>query len=126
MNREKVSAPPPQFGGHAALARDIQFAPGLLLAGLALLALAAFLLSLAVGSVRIPLDDIVTVLLGGDAAKPAWTTIVLQFRLPKALTAMLAGAALSVSGLQMQTLFRNPLAGPFVLGISSGASLGVA
>ena len=126
MNREKVSTPPSHVDMQAALARDFLYAPGLLLAGLLLLALAAFMLSLAVGSVHIPLRDIVAVLLGGDAAKPAWATIVLQFRLPKALTAMLAGAALSVSGLQMQTLFRNPLAGPFVLGISSGASLGVA
>lgn len=126
MNRQKVSTPPSQFDMHAAFARDFLYAPGLLLAVLVLLALAAFVLSLAVGSVRIPLRDIVAVLLGGEAAKPAWETIVLQFRLPKAVTAMLAGAALSVSGLQMQTLFRNPLAGPFVLGISSGASLGVA
>ncbi len=126
MNREKVSTPPSHLDMHAAFVRDILYAPGLLLACLVLLALAAFILSLAVGSVRIPLRDIVAVLLGGDAAKPAWATIVLQFRLPKAVTAMLAGAALSVSGLQMQTLFRNPLAGPFVLGISSGASLGVA
>lgn len=85
-----------------------------------------FLLSLAVGSVRIPLDEIIRVLLGGDASRDSWTNIILKFRLPKALTAMLAGAALAVSGLQMQTFFRNPLAGPYVLGISSGASLGVA
>lgn len=98
---------------------------------LSLLALAggllgAFLLSLAVGSVVIPLEQIITILLGGEAARATWTTILLDFRLPKALTALLAGAALGVSGLQMQTLFRNPLADPFVLGISSGASLGVA
>ncbi len=88
--------------------------------------LVIFLLSLAVGSVNIPLDQIITVLLGGEAEKVSWTNIVLRFRLPKALTASLAGAALGVSGLMMQTFFRNPLAGPFVLGISSGASLGVA
>ncbi len=126
MNRGKVSPATAEFGTHSSLTRGYVLAPGLLLAGLALIALAVFLLSLAVGSVRIPIDEIVAVLLGGDASKPAWATIVLKFRLPKALTAMLAGAALSVSGLQMQTLFRNPLAGPFVLGISSGASLGVA
>jgi iron complex transport system permease protein len=85
-----------------------------------------FLLSLAVGSVNIPLEDIVSILMGGEPAKATWTNIILKFRLPKALTATLAGAALAVSGLQMQTIFRNPLAGPFVLGISSGASLGVA
>ena len=126
MNRENVPFATSNMRVHASLTQGISAAPGLLLAGLALVALAAFMLSLAVGSVRIPLDEIVAVLLGGDASKPAWATIVLKFRLPKALTAMLAGAALSVSGLQMQTLFRNPLAGPFVLGISSGASLGVA
>ena len=126
MSRGNIPLSTPNLGVQAELARGVALGPGLMLAGLALVALAAFLLSLAVGSVRIPLDEIVAVLLGGEASKTAWTTIVLKFRLPKALTAMLAGAALSVSGLQMQTLFRNPLAGPFVLGISSGASLGVA
>ncbi|MCX7595430.1 MAG: iron ABC transporter permease [Fischerella sp.] len=85
-----------------------------------------FLLDIALGSAQIPLNQVITVLLGEQPEKSAWTTIILKFRLPKALTATLAGAALGVSGLQMQTLFRNPLAGPFVLGISSGASLGVA
>lgn len=85
-----------------------------------------FLLDIAFGSVSIPLNQVVTVLLGGEAQKITWTNIILKFRLPKAITATLAGAALGVSGLQMQTLFRNPLAGPFILGISSGASLGVA
>jgi iron complex transport system permease protein len=66
------------------------------------------------------------ILTGGVPARDTWTTIVLSFRLPKAITAALAGSALAVSGLLMQTLFRNPLADPFVLGISSGASLGVA
>jgi iron complex transport system permease protein len=84
------------------------------------------LLSLALGSVQIPLRDVVTILTGGEPARATWTTIVMDFRLPKALTAVLAGSALAISGLQMQTLFRNPLAGPFVLGINSGASLGVA
>jgi iron complex transport system permease protein len=88
--------------------------------------LGIFTVSLMVGSVRIPFDQIVTVLLGGEAERTSWTNIVLKFRLPKAITAALAGAALGVSGLMMQTFFRNPLAGPFVLGISSGASLGVA
>jgi iron complex transport system permease protein len=86
----------------------------------------AFLLSLSFGSVRIPLEQVLTILLGGEAERASWTTIIYDFRLPKALTAALAGAALGVSGLQMQTLFRNPLADPFVLGVSSGASLGVA
>lgn len=85
-----------------------------------------FLLSLVAGSVSIPPAQVLTILSGGTPERLTWTTIVLDFRLPKALTALLAGAALAVSGLQMQTLFRNPLADPFVLGISSGASLGVA
>jgi iron complex transport system permease protein len=85
-----------------------------------------FMLVLAMGSVRIPLEDILAVLTGGEASKDSWKTIILQFRLPKATTAILAGAALGVSGLMMQTFFRNPLADPFILGVSSGASLGVA
>ncbi|MEL6438183.1 MAG: iron ABC transporter permease [Cyanobacteria bacterium J06621_8] len=85
-----------------------------------------FLADLAFGSVNIPIQQVVTTLLGGEAQKTTWTTIIIKFRLPKALTATLAGAALGVSGLQTQTLFKNPLAGPFILGISSGASLGVA
>ena len=97
----------------------------LLLALIGLLA-AVFLLALAVGSVNIPLNDIAAILSGGEATKASWATIVLKFRLPRAVTAVLAGAALGVSGLMMQTFFRNPLAGPFVLGISSGASMGVA
>ena len=87
---------------------------------------ALLLLSLALGSAAIPFDQVLSVLLSGDADKPAWTNIVLKFRLPKTLTAMLAGMSLGVSGLLMQTYFRNPLAEPFVLGLSSGASLGVA
>ena len=86
----------------------------------------AFLLDLALGSVDIPINEVVKILLGQEPEKVTWTHIILKFRLPKALTATLSGAALGVSGLQMQTLFKNPLAGPFVLGISSGASLGVA
>lgn len=98
----------------------------LVLLGLCAAALALFLIALAVGSVNIPLDQIVHVLLGGEAEKASWTNIVLKVRLPRAITAVLAGAALSVGGLLMQTFFRNPLADPFILGISSGASLGVA
>jgi len=85
-----------------------------------------FLTSLAMGSVSIPLHDVITVLFGGIPQKESWSDIIIQFRLPKAITAVLAGAALSTSGLQLQTLFNNPLAGPSVLGISAGASLGVA
>lgn len=88
--------------------------------------IALFLLVLMIGSVKIPMSEIITVLVGGEASKSSWETIILQVRLPKAITAILAGAALGISGLMMQTFFRNPLAGPFILGISSGASLGVA
>lgn len=95
----------------------------LLLIGLLLL---TFTLSLSLGSVNIPFADVITILTGGEPAKATWSVIILKIRLPRAITAVLAGAALAISGLQMQTLFRNPLAGPFVLGISSGASLGVA
>ena len=90
------------------------------------LALAAFLVSLFVGSVQIPVRDVLAALTGGETGRATWSTIVLDYRLPKAITALLAGAALSVSGLAMQTLFRNPLADPYVFGISAGASLGAA
>ncbi|MEC4812870.1 MAG: iron ABC transporter permease [Scytonema sp. PMC 1069.18] len=98
----------------------------LLFPTLLIILILTFLLNLALGSVHIPLNQVITILLGQQPEKNTWTTIILKLRLPKAITATLAGAALGVSGLQMQTLFRNPLAGPFVLGISSGASLGVA
>ena len=81
--------------------------------------------NLFLGTVRIPVSEILTILVGGDAAEIP-TNIVLQSRLPQALTAIVAGAGLAVSGLQMQTVFRNPLAGPSVLGISNGSALGVA
>lgn len=84
------------------------------------------LVSIGLGSVAIPIDEIIAVLLGNNSSKSSWSTIILHFRLPKAITAMLVGSGLSIAGLLMQTLFKNPLAGPFVLGISSGASLGVA
>ena len=85
-----------------------------------------FLLNIRLGSVNIPLKQVVFSLLGQPVEKQSWHFIIQEFRLPKALTAVLAGAGLSIAGLLMQTLFRNPLAGPFVLGISNGASLGVA
>ena len=97
----------------------------ILFAMLAALTLFLFLLDLAVGAVAVPLGDVWAALTGGDCPR-ATAKIILNIRLIKAVVALLAGAALSVSGLQMQTLFRNPLAGPYVLGISSGASLGVA
>ncbi|MFN8286235.1 MAG: iron ABC transporter permease [Chitinophagales bacterium] len=94
--------------------------------GLALLVI-SFFLQILLGSVSIPFGDVVAILLKGDAyPNEVWRTIVWDSRLPGALAAVVAGAGLGVSGLQMQTLFRNPVAGPFVLGISAGASLGVA
>ena len=97
---------------------------GLILLTLTLLII--FLLSLTLGSVPIPLTEVLTILLGGPATKPTWQEIILNFRLPRSLTAMAAGSALALSGLQLQALFRNPLAGPSVLGINAGASLGAA
>jgi iron complex transport system permease protein len=87
--------------------------------------LGAFILSLTLGSVSIPISFLFDYFIGASD-KQVWINIIENFRLPKAITAVLAGAALAISGLQMQTLFRNPLAGPFILGISSGAGLGVA
>lgn len=92
---------------------------------LSVLTAVLFFIDLSVGAVGIPLHDVWAALTGGDCPKNS-AKIVLNIRLVKSVVALLAGAALSVSGLQMQTLFRNPLAGPYVLGISSGASLGVA
>jgi len=93
---------------------------------LLLLLLAAFVLNISLGSVAIPLGEIFTSLTGGEVTKSSWNYIIIDYRLPKAITAILVGGGLAISGLLMQTLFRNPLAGPFVLGLSSGASLGVA
>jgi iron complex transport system permease protein len=86
----------------------------------------AFLLDVALGSVHIPLREVIKVLFTADQGNEGWIYIIQKIRLPKALTAIIVGCGLSVSGLQMQTLFRNPLAGPSVLGITAGASLGVA
>lgn len=83
-------------------------------------------LNLILGSVSIPLKSVWNVLCGNGGEPVTWQNIIWKSRLPQALTALVAGAGLSVSGLQMQTVFRNPLAGPSVLGISSGASMGVA
>ncbi len=88
--------------------------------------LLSILVNISLGSVSIPFKDILWSLFGGDTEKESWAYIIQNFRVPKAITAILTGSGLALSGLLMQTLFRNPLAGPFVLGISSGASLGVA
>lgn len=85
-----------------------------------------FILNLLLGSVDVPVRSILRILAGAEDESMIWTNIILKSRMPQALTAMMAGAGLAVSGLLMQTVFRNPLAGPSVLGISSGASLGVA
>jgi iron complex transport system permease protein len=76
--------------------------------------------------VSIPLKEVFSSLIGGTSSKETWQYIIINYRLPKAIAAVLVGMGLSISGLLMQTLFRNPLAGPYVLGLSSGASLGVA
>ena len=91
-----------------------------------LVLLLLFVLNLLLGTVRIPIGSVCAILLGSGGENEIWTNIVLSSRVPQALTAMVAGAGLAVSGLQMQTVFHNPLAGPSVLGISNGASLGVA
>jgi iron complex transport system permease protein len=93
---------------------------------LSVLLIVLFFINISLGSVSIPFKEIFTSLTGGMPTKESWETIIVNFRLPKAITAVLVGSGLSVCGLLMQTLFRNPLAGPFVLGVSSGASLGVA
>jgi len=98
----------------------------IIFAALFILLLIFFLLDLFTGSVAIPAMESIRILFKGQSAHTEWVTIVFDFRMPRALTAVVAGVALSLSGLQMQTVFRNPLAGPYVLGISSGASLGVA
>jgi iron complex transport system permease protein len=85
-----------------------------------------FIINISLGSVYIPLKQIFLAFIDGNIEKESWRSIILNYRLPKAITAIIVGSGLSISGLLMQTLFRNPLAGPFVLGISSGASLGVA
>ena len=93
---------------------------------LSVLLIVLFFLNISLGSVSIPFKEIFHTLIGDTSIKDSWQTIVLDFRVPKAITAIIVGSGLSICGLLMQTLFRNPLAGPFVLGISSGASLGVA
>ncbi|MCB0380554.1 MAG: iron ABC transporter permease [Flavobacteriales bacterium] len=98
----------------------------LLMFSLLISSVVLFLLDLFLGSVQIPFQSIINILTNSGTEKESWQIIVLNSRLPKALAAILCGSALSVSGLQMQTLFRNPLAGPYILGISSGAGLGVA
>ncbi len=94
--------------------------------GIAVLLLICFIANISLGSVIIPWLDTLSSLVGGSVEKESWRHIIINYRLPKALIAIIVGSGLGISGLLMQTLFRNPLAGPFVLGISSGATLGVA
>ncbi|CAM4036832.1 iron ABC transporter permease [Gillisia hiemivivida] len=98
---------------------------GLLLLLFVLVILMA-LVNVSLGSVEIPLKDIFSILFTKGTSQESWQYIILEYRLPKVFTAIFTGSGLAVSGLLMQTLFRNPLAGPYVLGLSSGASLGVA
>ncbi|HLV46559.1 MAG TPA: iron ABC transporter permease [Flavobacterium sp.] len=87
---------------------------------------AMFFVNLAMGSLSIPVSEVFSVLFQGEASKPSWEYIVLGFRFPKAIVAILTGISLPIAGMLMQSLFRNPMAEPYVLGLSSGASLGVA
>ncbi len=98
----------------------------ILFSTLTLLLLLSLLLNISFGQVAIPFQDIFKSILGSDATKETWNYIIINYRIPKAITAILVGVGLSICGLLMQTLFRNPLAGPYVLGLSSGSSLGVA
>ncbi len=93
---------------------------------LTIILIVCFFANISLGSVSIPIKDVFNSLLGNTIENEAWQHIIQNYRLPKAFTAVLVGSGLGISGLLMQTLFRNPLAGPFVLGITSGASLGVA
>ena len=94
--------------------------------GLCLVIVVLFASNLLLGSVSIPAEDVMRILLGDTNEKASWRFIILESRLPQAITAMFCGASLAVSGLMLQTVFRNPLAGPSVFGINSGAGLGVA
>ncbi len=94
--------------------------------GFIFLLLLAAVGSLVIGSVNIPASEVFAALTGGETEKESWRYIILQSRLPQTITAMLCGSSLAASGLMLQTVFRNPLAGPSILGITNGASLGVA
>lgn len=93
---------------------------------LGIMVLLFFVVSLLIGSVSIPVSETFRILIGEESVKPSWQYIVIESRLPQAVTAMLCGASLAVCGLILQTAFRNPLAGPSIFGVNSGAGLGVA
>jgi len=109
------------------LALQIGFTPWrvAIMAALTALLLCLFVLELMIGAAAIPFAEVWRILIGAEPSRETWGTIIRDLRLPRALTAILAGAALGAAGLQMQTLFRNPLADPWILGIVAGARLGV-
>ncbi|MDE6174735.1 MAG: iron ABC transporter permease, partial [Duncaniella sp.] len=94
--------------------------------GLLCATLILFVLCLFIGSVDIPAREVLTILTGGDASRPSWPVIVIGSRLITAIVALISGASLAIAGLMLQTTFANPLAGPSILGVSTGSSLGVA
>ena len=98
----------------------------LVFAALGILLVTLFMLELAIGSVPIPVIDVIHFLRGAELENPVWNTILWDLRLPRAIAALICGAALGAAGLQLQTLFRNPLAGPWALGLTGGAELGAA
>lgn len=116
------SVPRSTVGETSVAPRRALFAFGIL----AVACVAGVIISVTLGSVTIPLSETLRVLAGGASVDPRWDVVIIDLRLPRTLTAGLVGAALGVAGLQMQTLFRNALADPYILGASSGASLGVA
>lgn len=126
VSHHRLLSPAPD--GRAALWFTVDRRPRELaiLLGLALLLAAVFLLSLVLGSTWVPVPRVLEALTGTSPERDGAAIVVETVRMPRSLTAMLAGASLGIAGLQMQTLFRNPLADPFALGISAGASLGVA
>lgn len=103
---------------------SLTYKPALFL--LLLATIAVWFLNVSLGSVYIPFDQVISVLFTSENVKESWQYIIMDYRIPKAFTSVLAGSGLALSGMLMQTMFRNPLAGPYVLGLSSGASLGVA
>ena len=112
--------------GNREFGRQARDRRGLLFPALLSLLVLLFVGGLAYGAVSIPPDQVIDILLGREPERAAWRSILLQSRLPQAVTALLAGASLATAGLLLQTLFRNPLAGPSILGVSDGANLGVA
>ena len=122
---ERVAHSPRKMTGAVRLRPPIN-RRGLIYALLAIGVAIIFLLELMIGPVRIPFADVLQALTGGHASRLSWDRIVLFARFPRALNAVVSGAALGTCGLLLQTMFRNPLADPYVLGTASGAALGAA